>query len=239
MRPRLIPLAVACAALATAVVPASAQPSRDVAQPRIIGGQVATVNPGLVTVGPKDGHHTCTGSLISPDWVLIASHCFKSEQSRPFVRIGSLKYAEGGETRGTAQIIFGHGNDLALLKLDAPVTTVAPVRLATEHPALRSVVTTWGWGYPQREAPASDVLKYCTNDVMSLGGRDGKGGVALMLTGGDGVAWKGDSGGPAFTAEGIQVGVASTSSGQMGHAKMSYYTSVAQYRSWIQETSGV
>ncbi|MEO3743449.1 trypsin-like serine protease [Plantactinospora sp. B5E13] len=78
----------------------------------------------------------CTGSLVHPSFVLTAAHCAApTSVGDVSVRIGNTVSGTGGEVRRIARIashpqyVGGH-NDLAVLELSSPVTSIAPVRLA-------------------------------------------------------------------------------------------------------------
>jgi hypothetical protein len=79
---------------------------------------------------------TCTGSLVDPYFVLTAMHCVEQlSAGEVTVRVGNVRPGTGGEFRRVGRIVrnpayHGSFNDVALLELTRPVTTIEPVRLA-------------------------------------------------------------------------------------------------------------
>jgi len=75
-----------------------------------------------------------SGILISPNWVLTAAHTIPSGAPTP-----TDTWTFGGEIRGIAQAIrnpnsdgqIANGFDVALHRLDSPITTIAPAPLYT------------------------------------------------------------------------------------------------------------
>ena len=75
-----------------------------------------------------------SGILISPDWVLTAAHTIPSGNPDP-----SDTWTFGGEVRHIAQALrnpssngqIADGFDIALHKLDSPITTITPAQLYT------------------------------------------------------------------------------------------------------------
>jgi hypothetical protein len=88
-------------------------------------------------VGPYD---QCTATLIAPDWALTAGHCVNHEGTVVnasqiqitfnFNRLAKPLHPLGGELRAASQVFYADSG-LALVRLDALVTDVQPVQLAT------------------------------------------------------------------------------------------------------------
>ncbi|KAM4671176.1 acrosin-like [Amazona ochrocephala] len=114
---------------------------------RIVGGTDA--QPGswpwivsIQTILQRRMVHICGGSLISPQWVLSAAHCFMEARYIPMWRvvIGATQLSQLGpevQVRRIKQVIvhelytdISEGNDIALLELDRPVQCSDYIQLA-------------------------------------------------------------------------------------------------------------
>ncbi|MET8760780.1 trypsin-like serine protease [Lentzea sp. NPDC004782] len=137
----------------------------------------------------------CTGSLVAPQWVLTAKRCAPQQVS------------VAGRTVGVAKIVDRDDRDVALVELQVPVVTVAPVVLGAaplQGEALRvagfgRTATEW---VPDRPRTALFTVTATTATTALVTGNDGAD------------TCKGDAGGPAFrevngTAQ--LVGLSSTS----------------------------
>jgi hypothetical protein len=135
----LVALAVACAPAAAVIGGGTVDPMRYPYVAKLLG---------------------CTGTLIAADRVLTAGHCAAE------LEIGDTVGFPGGETRHVARLAQDYDyfrtlpadstdtrprpHDAALVQLDAPITDIAPVRLATRADvalyAPGTLVTTLGYG---------------------------------------------------------------------------------------------
>ncbi|MFV2012575.1 MULTISPECIES: S1 family peptidase [unclassified Micromonospora] len=213
---------------ATALVGAFVAPSAAAAAPQqIIGGGTVSSAPWAAAVF-QNGSFACSGSIIASRWVLTARHCLGGSMS---VRVGSVYRSSGGAT-STVSASYGR-YDLGLLYLSSAIST-SYVTLASSNPPVGSTNTIYGWGRTCSNCDASAQLKVASVRTTTNGASDAYGGPAIRSTGVNGVAWRGDSGGPQFY-NGQQVGVCSTGNG----STYQNYASVASSRSWIRSVTGV
>lgn len=143
-------LAVAIACLVVSVF------AEDVASQRIIdavGNFPASQFPAVALV--SNANEFASGSLISPDFVLTAAHVCTDTNGIP--NLPATTVTLNGTTRNVIRY-FVHPtwqgspgipgqSDAALLQLDVPVTTMAPLPIGRHPLAVGSVITIAGYGY--------------------------------------------------------------------------------------------
>ncbi|KAM9744860.1 LOW QUALITY PROTEIN: polyserase-2-like, partial [Menidia menidia] len=196
------------------------------------------------------GIHICGGALINRQWVLTSVHCI----SFPSYLLPGLTLTLGRQSQ-LGPNPAGE-NDLALLRLSAPVNfsaTVAPVCLAAANSSFHSGLDAWikGWGQQALGVAAPDPQNLTEVDVPIVGNRQcncdyGEGSItenmlcAGLRAGGKGPCL-GDGGGPLVVKQGdrwVQAGIASFSRGCAEPGFPSVYTRVSRYQDWISAVLG-
>lgn len=242
---------------------ANADPSADV-----IGGtdvthsQYTTFYPFMVGLMAAQDPNAqfCGGTLIAPQWVMTAAHCYAPEEGADpaYIRIGNE------DRLGAASYVpvVGHvihpnwdpnylSNDIMLLKLAYAPSPATPAVRATaiDDPLAGNLATLIGWGLtmPGEDANSSRILKLATLDVVdqtecenewaALEGVDfvtNKQLCAIHYDDGGGArqACNGDSGGPLLYANKV-IGIVSFGYVGCWDDAPNVFTRVSAYNAWI------
>ncbi|XP_035238445.1 elastase 2 like [Anguilla anguilla] len=233
---------------------------------RVVGGVDAIPNSwpwqiSLQYTSNGNWYHTCGGTLISSDWVLTAAHCISSSKTYR-VELGkhNLKETEAASVTIPAGKIIVHEkwnpffirNDIALIKLETPVTVgdaIMPACLPEAGFILphNEACYVTGWGRLYTGGPIADILQQALLPVVDFAtctrpdwwGSQVKD--TMVCAGGDGVVsgCNGDSGGPlnCQSADGSWEvhGIVSFGSGLKCNLakKPTVFTQVSSYIDWI------
>ncbi|MFV2119955.1 S1 family peptidase [Streptomyces sp. Act-28] len=152
-----------------------------------------------------NGQRACSGALVDREWILTAASCFADDPAVSLaVPAGSPKLrttatigrtdltTTTGVVRNVVEVVAHPSRDAALVRLNRPVTTIAPVALDTAPAAAGEELKVAGYGRTKTEwAPLK--LHSGTFTVGAVNASD------VDLTGKDGVSvCMGDTGGPAL-----------------------------------------
>jgi Ricin-type beta-trefoil lectin domain-like/Trypsin len=187
---------------------------------RIINGNpVSGFADGVVVFGNGAGG-SCSGTLMSPTWVLTARSCIgPTGVANPSQMDAVL--ARGVAARPVAEVVTYPDDDVALLRLvsafpvSLPRRELFPKRTGTLSPG--TLLTVMGWGANSFNGSGANVLRSAQLPVLGvhfvLGSQLVELGLNMSAAGQ--LAWGEDTGGPSFialpTGESVLTGVQSMS----------------------------
>src|SRR5262245_56044496 len=189
----------------------------------------------------------CSGALIAPQWIVTAGHCFHDVNGNrvsgptPYTTTATVGRTDLSSTSGhvvnVVEVRQATRGDVALARLESPVTDVTPLPLAAKAPKVGAILRITGWGATSSVDPVP-VTHLMTGQVKV----QQVNGTSVLVVGyapaPDTSACLWDSGAPYFSESGGSVALVSTESDgpPCPHSQEETTSRIDRNATWIRQT---
>ncbi|WP_439378088.1 trypsin-like serine protease [Amycolatopsis lexingtonensis] len=187
----------------------------------VSGGTVASAGPYPYAAKLTADGRACGGALVEPDLILTAASCFPENPQggvpakATTATVGrTVLSGTGGHVAKVTNVVVRGDRDVALARIDVPITDIAPLPLSTipvNYPSGNETLSLAGYGRTEAEW-VPDALHVGTFKAPSATA------TTLSLTGTNGTdACRGDAGAPIFRDADSRTDVVAVASSSWQH----------------------